>query len=267
MKHVLTIAGSDSGGGAGIQADLKTFSALGVYGMSVLTAVTAQNTLGVQAVEELSSEIVDAQLTSIFSDIRVDAIKIGMVSNVQTIRVIATHLRKQTVPIILDPVMVAKGGHALLRTEAEQALISELLPLATLVTPNLPEAERLTGRSVTNLEEMRLAMHQLATQTGAVLLKGGHLSGAATDLLFDGEVEHRFTSERLDNQHTHGTGCTLSAAIAARMALGEDLTDSVRQAKSYVTEAIRHGFALGQGIGPTHHFHSLWRDTHVYDHS
>ncbi|MGI1805784.1 bifunctional hydroxymethylpyrimidine kinase/phosphomethylpyrimidine kinase [Exiguobacterium sp. TDN 0502] len=267
MKHVLTIAGSDSGGGAGIQADLKTFSALGVYGMSVLTAVTAQNTLGVQAVEELSPEIVDAQLSSIFSDIRVDAIKIGMVSNAETIRVIATHLREQTVPIILDPVMVAKGGHALLRTEAEQALISDLLPLATLITPNLPEAERLTAQAVTNLEEMRLAMHQLATQTGAVLLKGGHLPGAATDLLFDGVEEHHFTSERLDNQHTHGTGCTLSAAIAARMALGEDLPTSVRQAKHYVTEAIRHGFALGQGIGPTHHFHSLWRDTHVYDHS
>ncbi|MCT4792560.1 MULTISPECIES: bifunctional hydroxymethylpyrimidine kinase/phosphomethylpyrimidine kinase [Exiguobacterium] len=268
MKHVLTIAGSDSGGGAGIQADLKTFSALGVYGMSVITAITAQNTLGVQAVEDVSPELVEAQLTSIFSDIRVDAVKIGMVSNQETIQVIARQLEKYPLPIVLDPVMVAKGGHALLQPNAEQALLEQLLPLATLVTPNIPEIERMIGGTVHSLADMKQAAVKLIErQTGAVLLKGGHLEGQdATDLLYTDERYVVFEQERIESRHTHGTGCTLSAAIAANLALGHSLEDSVRYAKRYVTEAIRHGFALGHGIGPTHHFHELWRDTHATTH-
>lgn len=268
MKHVLTIAGSDSGGGAGIQADLKTFSALGVYGMSVITAITAQNTLGVQAVEDVSPALVEAQLTSIFSDIRVDAVKIGMVSNQETIHVIAQQLKHCQVPIILDPVMVAKGGHDLLQTDAKQALMEELLPLATLVTPNIPEIERMIGYPVQSIEEMRQATIELSKQrVDSVLLKGGHLEGQqATDLLYTQGQHHFFEQERLDRLHTHGTGCTLSAAIAARLALGDSLADSVAYAKRYVTEAIRHGFALGHGIGPTHHFYEFWRENHVTNH-
>lgn len=269
MKHVLTIAGSDSGGGAGIQADLKTFSALGVYGMSIITAITAQNTLGVQAVENVSPELVEAQLTSIFSDIRVDAVKIGMVSNQDTIRVIARQLEKYQLPVVLDPVMVAKGGHSLLQPDAEQTLLEQLLPLATLVTPNIPEIERMIGKTVHSLADMKQATEKLAEKrTGAILLKGGHLEGqGATDLLYTDGRYVVFEQERIDSRHTHGTGCTLSAAIASYLALGHSLENSIRYAKRYVTEAIRHGFALGHGIGPTQHFHELWRDTHVTTHS
>ncbi|MCK2158829.1 bifunctional hydroxymethylpyrimidine kinase/phosphomethylpyrimidine kinase [Exiguobacterium sp. 17-1] len=268
MKHVLTIAGSDSGGGAGIQADLKTFSALGVYGMSVITAITAQNTLGVQAVEDVSPELVEAQLTSIFSDIRVDAIKIGMVSNQDTIQVIARQLEKHQLPVVLDPVMVAKGGHGLLQPNAEHALLEQLLPLSTLVTPNIPEIERMIGQTVHSLDDMKQATVKLAEKrAGAILLKGGHLEGHdATDLLYADGRYVVFEQERIETRHTHGTGCTLSAAIAAHLALGHSLEDSISHAKRYVTEAIRHGFALGHGIGPTHHFHELWRDTHATTH-
>ncbi|MCT4781545.1 MULTISPECIES: bifunctional hydroxymethylpyrimidine kinase/phosphomethylpyrimidine kinase [Exiguobacterium] len=269
MKHVLTIAGSDSSGGAGIQADLKTFSALGVYGMSVLTAITAQNTLGVQAVEDVSPRLVEAQLTSIFSDIRVDAVKIGMVSNQETIQIIAKQLKQCDAPIILDPVMVAKGGHGLLRKDAEQALLEHLLPLATLVTPNIPEIERMIGRTVQSLSDMEQATVELAKRPGgAILLKGGHLEGQqAIDLLYTQGNHYVYEQKRLTRQHTHGTGCTLSAAIAARLAQGDSLYDSIMYAKQYVTEAIRHGFALGHGIGPTHHFYELWRENHVTDYS
>ncbi|WP_426354748.1 bifunctional hydroxymethylpyrimidine kinase/phosphomethylpyrimidine kinase [Exiguobacterium sp. R-39] len=268
MKHVLTIAGSDSGGGAGIQADLKTFSALGVYGMSVITAITAQNTLGVQAVEDVSPELVEAQLTSIFSDIRVDAVKIGMVSNQDTIRVIAQQLEKHQLPVVLDPVMVAKGGYSLLQPDAEHALLEQLLPLATLVTPNIPEIERMIGGTIHSLADMKQATEKLAEKrTGAILLKGGHLEGRdATDLLYTDGRYVVFEQERIESRHTHGTGCTLSAAIASYLALGLSVEDSIRYAKRYVTEAIRHGFALGRGVGPTHHFHELWRETHVTTH-
>ena len=269
MKHVLTIAGSDSGGGAGIQADIKTFSALGVYGMSVITAVTAQNTLGVQAVEDVSPTLVEAQLTSIFSDIRVDAVKIGMVSNEQTIRVIAKCLKHYNGPVVLDPVMVAKGGHALLKVHAEQALMEQLMPLATLTTPNIPEMERMLARPISSVDDMKRATIEFAQKRDiAILLKGGHLESTdASDILFTEGRHHLFQEQRLKRQHTHGTGCTLSSAIAARLALGDSLIDSVTYGKRYVTEAIRHGFALGNGVGPTHHFYDLWRETDVYNHS
>lgn len=269
MKHVLTIAGSDSSGGAGIQADLKTFSALGVYGMSVITAITAQNTLGVQAVEDVSPTLVEAQLNSIFSDIRVDAVKIGMVSNEKTIQVIAKCLKHYQGPVVLDPVMVAKGGHALLRKYAEQALMEHLMPLATLTTPNIPEMERMLGQAISTVDEMKLATTEFAQKRHiAILLKGGHLESTdASDILYTEGVHYLFQEARLKRQHTHGTGCTLSSAIAARLALGDSLKDSVIYAKRYVTEAIRHGFALGNGIGPTHHFYDIWRETDAYNHS
>ncbi len=217
MKHLLTIAGSDSGGGAGIQADLKTFAALGVYGMSAITAVTAQNTLGVYKVAELGPEMVKAQIDAIFCDIRVDAVKIGMVSNADIIRQIAASLKEWgATNIVIDPVMVAKSGHRLLNPEAIEALKHELFPLATIVTPNLPEAAELVGREVVGEQGMEEAARTIhAFGCGSVLVKGGHLEGEAVDLLFDGNRVIRFANPRLKNNNTHGTGCTLSSAIAA----------------------------------------------------
>jgi len=260
VKHLLTIAGSDSGGGAGIQADLKTFSALGVYGMSVITAVTAQNTLGVYKVAELGPEMVKAQIDAIYSDIRVDAVKIGMVSNADIIRQIAASLREwDATNIVVDPVMVSKSGHRLLNPEAIEALKHEQLPLATIVTPNLPEAGELVGHEVVGeqgMEEAARTIHALGC--GSVLVKGGHLEGEAVDLLFDGTRVIRFANPRLHNNNTHGTGCTLSSAIAAYIAQGCDLEEAVAKAKDYLTGAIENGFSVGQGVGPVHHFYRLY---------
>lgn len=260
MKNILTIAGSDSGGGAGIQADLKTFAALGTYGMSVITAVTAQNTQGVHHVEEMSREIVKVQLDAVFSDIRVDAVKIGMVSSPEIICQIAASLREwEAHNIVVDPVMAAKSGYSLLKSEAIEALKNELFPLAAVVTPNLSEAEVLVGKKVTNEDDMEEAAKQIyALGMQSVLIKGGHLVGDAVDLLFDGNKLTRFTSPRIKNKNTHGTGCTLSSAIAAHLALGVDLIKAVSQAKSYLTGAIEHGISLGQGIGPVNHFYNFF---------
>jgi hydroxymethylpyrimidine/phosphomethylpyrimidine kinase len=255
---VLTIAGSDSGGGAGIQADLKTMLALGTHGMSVLTAITAQNSVGVQGVWELPVDAVVAQFRSVVDDIGVDAVKTGMLSSpalVETVADLLRPLHAAGVPIVVDPVAVSKHGDALLAPDALDSLRSRLLPLATVVTPNLEEAAALTGRPVctaeTDLRPTAEAVHALGSAW--VLLKGGHLRGDAVDLLYDGESEYLFRAARLDNRHTHGTGCTLASAIAARLAAGDDPVSAVRAAKAYVTAALARGFALGSGIGPVDH--------------
>lgn len=261
MKHLLTIAGSDSSGGAGIQADLKTFAAHGTFGMSVITAVTAQNTQGVTMVQDIDAEVIEAQINAVFDDIRVDAVKIGMVSRPEIIKTIADRLRYYKPQIVvLDPVMISKSGYPLLAPEACETLVKELLPLATLVTPNLPEAEVISGMKVTTKEEMRLVAEQiLELGAKAVLVKGGHLNGSADDLFFDGSSELWFMGERIDTKNTHGTGCTLSSSLAANLAQGLSLADAVAASKSYVTEAIEYSLPIGGGCGPTHHFVDLYR--------
>jgi hydroxymethylpyrimidine/phosphomethylpyrimidine kinase len=252
--RVLTIAGSDSGGGAGIQADLKTMLALGVHGMSVLTAITAQNSLGVQGAWELPDEAVRAQFASVTGDIGVDAVKTGMLSSAALVDTVAGLLAGVGVPVVVDPVGVSKHGDPLLALDAVDTLRTRLIPLATVVTPNLDEVALLTGHKVTDAEELRTAAEAVKELGPAwVLVKGGHLAGDAVDLLFDGEREFRFTAERHDTRHTHGTGCTLASAIASYLALGADVPAAVEQAKDYVTGALRHGFSLGAGIGPVDH--------------
>ncbi len=254
--RLLTIAGSDSGGGAGIQADLKTFAAHGGYGMSVLTAVTAQNTLGVTGVHVLPVEMVRAQLDAVLGDLGVDAIKIGMLATAPIVEAVADGLAAlRGVPIVLDPVMIAKGGAALLADDAVEAIRERLLPLATLVTPNLPEAERLSGTRIADDDDRLAACEQLAATGCAVLLKGGHGEGdEILDLLWiDGDA-HRFVHPRQHTRATHGTGCTLSSAIAARLARGELLTEAVRGALDYVQAAIAAAPGLGAGHGPLNHF-------------
>jgi hydroxymethylpyrimidine/phosphomethylpyrimidine kinase len=256
LPRLLTIAGSDSGGGAGIQADLKTFAAHGGYGMSVLTAVTAQNTLGVSAVHVLPVELVRAQLDAVLADLGVDAIKIGMLASAAIVAVVAEVLSSLGgVPIVLDPVMVAKGGASLLADDAVEALRERLLPLATLVTPNLPEAERLSGVRIASEADRLAAAEILARAGGAVLLKGGHGDGEeVVDVLWiDGEV-HRFAHVRQHTRATHGTGCTLSSAVAARLARREPLPRAVGGALDYVQAAIATAPGLGGGYGPLNHF-------------
>lgn len=260
----LTIAGSDSGGGAGIQADLKTFSALGVFGASALTAITAQNTRGVSAVEILSPAIVTGQIQAVLGDLDVDAIKIGMAANAEIVDAIAGCLEGLHQPIVLDPVMVATSGDRLLAEEAVAALRNGLVPLADLVTPNLPEAALLTGTPLVEDETgmRRQAEAIMGFGARAVLMKGGHLkTGEAVDLLFDGEAMHRFGGPRIATTHDHGTGCTLAAAITARLALGDTMPEAVRASKDYLTEALRRADELkvGSGRGPVHHFHAWWQ--------
>ncbi len=259
MKHLLTIAGSDSCGGAGIQADLKTFCALGTYGMSVINAITAQNTQGVQAVFNLPADIIASQIDAIFTDIRVDAVKIGMLSTVEIIGVVREKLECYAPnPVVLDPVMVSKNGSRLLDEDAAGALIG-LLPLCSVVTPNIPEAEVIAGMRITGRDSVETALRKIC-RLGAknVLIKGGHLPGDAIDYLFDGKTIHTFPGQRIHTKNTHGTGCTLSAAIAAFLARGEPMPSAVDSAKRYVTNAIRHAIDLGSGTGPTNHFHSLY---------
>jgi hydroxymethylpyrimidine/phosphomethylpyrimidine kinase len=263
--RVLTIAGSDSGGGAGIQADLKTFAALECYGMSAITALTAQNTLGVSAIHPLPPEFAAAQIAAVFEDIGADAVKIGMLYSAGLIRAVAEQLRRYKARnIVLDPVMVAQSGDRLLEDDAVGAIREELMPLADVVTPNVPEAEVLSGRRIGGIADMKAAAGDLARYGSAsVLVKGGHLEAAdSSDLLYLCR-ENRlvtFPAERIATRNTHGTGCTLSAAIAAHLARGEDLESAVRQAKIYITAALRAGagYRLGQGHGPVHHFFRYW---------
>jgi len=267
MKNLLTIAGSDSSGGAGIQADLKTFSAHGTFGMSVITAVTAQNTCGVTKVQDIDCDVVKEQIEAVFDDIHVDAVKIGMVSRPEIIETIAECLRKyKPAIIVVDPVMISKSGYPLLAPEACATLIKELLPLATLVTPNLPEAEAITGMKVTTKAEMRpVAEKILALGAKAVLVKGGHLDDSADDLLFDGVEEVWFQGERIETKNTHGTGCTLSSSLAANLAKGLTISEAVKASKAYVTEAIKYSLEIGSGCGPTHHFVDLYRKAGILE--
>jgi hydroxymethylpyrimidine/phosphomethylpyrimidine kinase len=260
VPKALTIAGSDSGGGAGIQADLKTFSAFRVFGMSALTAVTAQNSLGVQGVFNLPPEFVARQIDSVLSDFGADAVKIGMLSTAAIADAVAERLRAhQQARIVVDPVMIAKSGDPLLQPDARAALIRAVLPLADVVTPNLHEASALAGISVDSAADMEEAARRiLALGPRTVLVKGGHLKDAATDILWNGKDLTRFTTARIDSPNTHGTGCTFSAAIAAGLARGRPLGDAIREAKAYVTAAIREGFAAGHGVGALRHFLERW---------
>src|SRR5262245_39920725 len=256
--RALTIAGSDSGGGAGIQADLKTFGALGVYGMTAVTAVTVQNTLGVSRYEEISPGVVADQIAAVVTDIGVDAAKTGMLASAAIVEAVANAVAALAIPnLVVDPVFVSKHGHRLLQPDAVSGLRDRILPLATLVTPNLPEAAGLAGFAVTSRGLMEDAPEGIrAIGPASVLVKGGHLEGAASDdLFFDGERMEWLSTDRIDTRNTHGTGCTLSSSIAAYLARGEDLLDAVRAGKAFVTEAIRSALPLGGGIGPVDH---LW---------
>ncbi|MEW6246563.1 MAG: bifunctional hydroxymethylpyrimidine kinase/phosphomethylpyrimidine kinase [Nitrospirota bacterium] len=260
IKQVLTIAGSDSGGGAGIQADIKAMSANGVFAMSVITAITAQNTEEVTDVFELPTSIIAAQLDAVFDDFDIAAVKTGMLSSAEIIRVVVNLLKPQNVTnLVVDPVMASKSGHALLKPDAIDALKNELIPLALVVTPNIHEAQQLSGIEITSLADARRAA-KVIRQFGCthVLIKGGHLlAERATDLLFDGRFFNVFKGEYIDTPHTHGTGCTFASAIAAQLARGKSVPDAVQTAKAYLTEAIRHALAIGHGRGPTNHFYFL----------
>ncbi len=261
MINGLTIAGSDSSGGAGIQADIKTMSANGVFAMSVITAITAQSTQGVFSIEDISPSMIKRQINVIFDDIDVNVIKIGMVSKIESIKAIADSLRevRNLPPIILDPVMVSKNGFNLLSKDAKKILIDNLFPLSTLVTPNILEAQEIINKKIYTVDDMKKAAKEIFNLgPKAVLIKGGHLDGDAIDVLYDGIKYTTFKEHRLSNNNTHGTGCTLSSAIASNIAKGFLLEESIKCAKEYVTDAIRYGFSLGKGIGPTHHFYKFY---------
>lgn len=259
LKTALAIAGSDCSGGAGIQADLKTMTMNGVYGMSAVTALTAQNTTGVRAIQEASPDFLEAQLDAIFTDIPPDAVKTGMVSSSELIRVIAQSLRKYGARnIVADPVMVSTAGSSLMKTDAVETLMEELLPIAALVTPNIPEAEVLSGLAIVNKEAMTEAARIIGERHHcAVLLKGGHSISDASDLLYDRGEMIWFEGRRIDNPNTHGTGCTLSSAIASNLAKGFTLAESVRRAKEYISGALAAMLDLGKGSGPLHHAFDL----------
>jgi hydroxymethylpyrimidine/phosphomethylpyrimidine kinase len=260
MLLALTIAGSDSGGGAGIQADLKTFAALGVYGTSAITAITAQNTIGVTAIHALPADLVTAQIEAIAGDMRIDVVKTGMLAGSAIVEAVAAAIASLDLPsVVVDPVMIAKSGDRLFDHEALAALRSELLPRARVVTPNVQEAEVLAEMRITTLDEAREAarrIHKLGA--AAVVVKGGHLPGdEAIDLLFDGRTFTDFRAPRIETRNTHGTGCTFASAIASHLAHGRALPDAVRLAKGYVTGAIEHGLSIGNGHGPLNHFWAL----------
>ncbi|MDJ0804732.1 MAG: bifunctional hydroxymethylpyrimidine kinase/phosphomethylpyrimidine kinase [Desulfobacterales bacterium] len=262
MRTALTIAGSDSSGGAGIQADLKTFQAHGVFGMSAVTAVTVQNTRGVFGIQEMTPEIVGGQIDCLFDDIAIHAVKIGMVASVPLIGAIAAALAQRVrPPVVLDPVMISKSGFPLLQEAAQDALVTHLFPLAEVVTPNIHEAERLIGRPIETLAAMRDAARAILDRGARkVVVKGGHLGDAeATDVLYDGHEFRELTAARVDTRNTHGTGCTFSSAIAANLALGMPFFEAVACAKDYISGAIAHSLAIGQGHGPTNHFFDLYR--------
>lgn len=261
MKKVLTIAGSDCSGGAGIQADLKTFSAHGVFGMSVIVSVVAENTSRVIDIQDITPEMIEKQIDAVFEDIEVDAVKVGMLSTPECMRAVAGKLRQyKPEHVVIDPVMYAKNGCPLMDPSAVDALIETILPLADVLTPNISEAERITGmeiRSVADMEAAARKIHDMGSQS--VVVKGGHAIGNALDVLFDGKQMHHFETQRIDTKNTHGTGCTFSSAVASQLALGMDICKAVEKAKVYVTTAISHSLAIGKGCGPTHHFYELYR--------
>lgn len=262
MKRILTIAGSDSGGGAGIQADLKAITVLGGYGMSVITALTAQNTVGVQAILDLPLDFIEKQIDSVVSDIGVDAVKTGMLSSSEVVALVARKIREHRLKrVVVDPVMVAKSGDPLLKEEGQRTLCEELIPLASVVTPNLPEATVLSGFNVDNRETMRQAamkIHEMGARN--VVIKGGHLKGEVVDILFDGRDFHEFPSPRIPTKNTHGTGCTFASAIATELAKGNSVRESVRHAKALITSAISFSLSLGKGHGPTNPYAYIARE-------
>ena len=261
MKDItcaLTIAGTDPTGGAGIQADLKTFQELQTYGMSIVTSVVAQNTTGVQAIEHISLDMIEQQLDSVFSDVPVDAVKTGMIANIDMMKIIKKNLDGKNLPLVIDPVMVATSGDPLINEEARDFLRDELLAYATVVTPNLPEAEFLTNMTISTFNDMKKAAEKIVHTYGAkaALVKGGHLSkdNDATDFLYDGNDMHVFTKKRIDTKDTHGTGCTYSAAITAHLAQGLSLYEAVEKGKEFIQAAIEESIPLGAGSGPTKHW-------------
>lgn len=261
IRKALTIAGSDSGAGAGIQADLKTFAALGVYGTSALTAVTAQNTRGVSKVVALAPEVVTAQIEAVVADIGADALKTGMLANAAIIASVAQAVEKYRLRnLVVDPVMVATSGDLLIKKNAVAALRALLIPLATVVTPNIPEAQELTGITLIKREDFSEAARQIVKMGArSVIIKGGHRVGPALDLFYDGRNFRQLHARRIRTKNTHGTGCTFSAAIAAYLAKGEKLESAVVLAKKYITSAITEAFSIGSGHGPVHHFYRLWK--------
>jgi hydroxymethylpyrimidine kinase/phosphomethylpyrimidine kinase len=266
MKRVLTIAGSDSGGGAGIQADLKAITLLGGFGMSVLTALTAQNTVGVQAIHEIPLSFVEKQIDSVLSDIGADAIKTGMLANEEIVRVVSKKIKQYKVEkVVVDPVTVSKSGAYLLRKDAQDALIKRLIPLAMVVTPNIMEASVLTGFKINSVEEMKRAARRIY-ELGAknVVVKGGHLKGMAIDLLYDGKKYIEMEGRRIESKNTHGTGCTFASAIATLLARGDTVPEAVRKAKTFITMAIQSSFSLGKGTGPTNPFAYVLREMGRY---
>lgn len=261
MKTCLAIAGSDCSGGAGIQADLKAFSANHAFGMSVIASVVAENTSRVLSIYDLPVSVVESQIDAVFEDITVDAVKVGMLSNAQIMNAAARRLKKYRPPVIvLDPVMTAKGGSALMEPRALAVLKEELVPLCTLITPNIPEAQEITGDIIHSPEDMKRAAVKIKEMGAAcVLIKGGHLSGDALDILYDGTMFYEFRQKRIETKNTHGTGCTLSSAIAANLANGMCMKDAAGRAKDYVTQAIRHALPIGKGHGPTNHFYEFYQ--------
>ena len=263
MKNLLTIAGSDCSGGAGIQADLKTFSAHGAYGMSVVTAVVAENTSCVISIQNIPQSIIEDQMDAVFQDISVDGVKVGMLSNAETMDVVASKLKQYHPPkTVIDPVMIAKGGCALMQSSALETLILKMIPQAYLLTPNIPEAETITGREIKTIEDMRKAARIIHGMGAAnVLIKGGHLAEKpednmfAEDILFDGAEFFHYRRERIQTKNTHGTGCTFSSAIAANLANGMEIQKAVGAAKEYITMAIKHSQPIGKGHGPVNHFY------------
>jgi hydroxymethylpyrimidine kinase/phosphomethylpyrimidine kinase len=262
MKRILTIAGSDSGGGAGIQTDLKTITVLGGYGMSVITALTAQNTVGVQAILELPLEFIEKQIDSVVEDIGVDAVKTGMLSSLEIVSLVATKIKQYQIKcVIVDPVMVAKSGDSLLKEEAQKALRELLIPLAFVVTPNLPEASVLAGIEVNSLKTMKeAARHIYNLGARNVVVKGGHMKGEIVDLLFDGNTFYEYPTPRIPTKNTHGTGCTFASALATELAKGGTVQTAVERAKSFMTTAIRFSLSLGRGHGPTNPYAIISRE-------
>ncbi len=260
LKTALTIAGSDCSGGAGIQADLKTFSANGVFGMSVITSVVAENTSRVISVENVSADMIKTQIDAVFEDIEVGAVKVGMLSDSITMKAVAEKLiQYKPVFIVVDPVMVAKGGHSLMQKDALTTLSEKIIPVSYLLTPNIPEAQEITGIKITGLEDMKSAAKRIISMGAKnVIIKGGHLKNDALDVLFDGKEYHTFSSERINTKNTHGTGCTFSSAITANLAKGDSLFMAVAKAKAYITTAIEHSLEIGKGYGPTNHFYDLY---------
>lgn len=262
MKKVLTIAGSDCSGGAGIQADLKTFSALGTFGMSVIVSVVAENTCRVIDIQDITPDMIEKQIDAVFEDIEVDAVKIGMLSSPECMQAVAKKLIEyKPKNIVVDPVMYAKNGATLMQEHAANALINTIIPLADVLTPNIPEAEVITGLKISSQKDMKEAA-EIIKKMGSknVIVKGGHATGEATDILYDGENFYYFNAPRVDTKNTHGTGCTYSSAIAANLALGHSIEKAVENAKKYVTTAILHSLPIGKGYGPTNHFYELYKN-------